>query len=369
MQDLQPSPDQTLDWREVVSISKYLKEEWEADLPLERVLRENDPSYCGLEYIMWEQQRMSHEEMREFRNGKEVLVATIFHDAVQVVRVNRNTLEKYLLVFHSNNRQSLRIMAGLPLKMEYPTLVTVETKVHVMVHMKMPHPLLTSIMSYKGYGKVEYEMDTPRIVYQFTTEGYEDQVLQLEDSVKFYWFQRQSQVADEINYLSKEYYQSSPAQYVHWTYSTHRAQVVQVLAALPEDAIIVAPGDGIGVVAENWKGEVIAGDQYYSSKKVDRETFLQTMIRGKRRDPNAILFLSYVTSLMTDIELYSASNWTGPVVWLDSSDRCKLPGMAQQARNLFTRGCVIRNYDSQEKSHDSSYSRYTENLLGIPKIS
>jgi hypothetical protein len=361
LQDLQSNPDQSLPWRCIVGVEKYSQEKWESGLPLQEIISQ--------QYSLWQEQKIGDEFVRAFRQGQTLYVGAVFLDSVYVLDVSKFNLELCLKVFHSSDRQRLRVSAGLGLQMGYVMNVPIRRNPVHYVHCKLSYPSYSGIKVTEGRGKTVFQYDAPYDTYCFMSESSgEDKFV--DDEIKLVWWNKMLQAEDRRDYLSEGYYSQYIKEYSLWTYSAHESQLKVILQKLPIEELLVVPGDGMGVVARNWEGPIVAGDAYYRSEKVIQETFLQTLVRGKRSKKNgAILVLSYVTSLMSEIEIKCCDNWSGPIIWVDSSDHCPLTSMTHLGRNVWGRGFVDFSIDSNEKVKIVDYHMYTENLLSLSKIS
>jgi len=195
-----------------------------------------------------------------------------------------------------------------------------------------------------------------------------DERIEVPLHVRVNYLHKVSQPVSTANFLDESLYESQHSSYSSWTYWSHKVQMEKILKQIPVEEILVVPGDGIGIAASLWRGKVVAGDKYFTNSLVKKETFLETMVRGKMTKETSCLVLSYVTSLMSEIELFSASNWSGPVIWIDSSDRCPLKNMTHVSRNVFSRGINLVGSISLEHTKKIEFNSYTENLLGISSI-
>lgn len=96
----------------------------------------------------------------------------------------------------------------------------------------------------------------------------------------------------------EEYY-DSPS-YGMWTMNAHITQMRVVLKNVPENVLIVAPGDGLGMIAR-LRSNVIAGDMAITpmtDMKVVKETITSTILRGLERECRKVFVLSYISEFM-----------------------------------------------------------------------
>jgi len=99
------------------------------------------------------------------------------------------------------------------------------------------------------------------------------------------------------NLADPGFYLTNAVDYSAWSYELHSSQMSQVLSYLPPDTTIIAPADGIGLVARLWPGESFCGDLSVSQithKKVVCETMIRTVDRALATKPkNPVIILSY----------------------------------------------------------------------------
>jgi hypothetical protein len=101
-------------------------------------------------------------------------------------------------------------------------------------------------------------------------------------------------------FKDEEYY-DLPS-YGLWTVDAHINQMERVLEGVPKQIMVVAPGDGIGVVSRV-RDKVIAGDMAVNCMthfNVKKESITSTIARGKAYENKKIFILSYVSAFMTD---------------------------------------------------------------------
>jgi len=187
-------------------------------------------------------------------------------------------------------------------------------------------------------------------------------------SLKTMWLRRACS-QKRVDFLDPGYYLQHFTEYTVWSFEVHTQQVAQVLKLIPKSATIVAPGDGIGIVARQWpSSQVISGDfsrNDLTSKIVELETFQETMNRGA---PGNVLLLSYVYSLFSIVEQRMMALWDGPVVVLDNRDVSPGPQFQQIGPGVFVTGFegqVVGNEDFTPMSSQL----FSENLLAIENIS
>jgi len=109
------------------------------------------------------------------------------------------------------------------------------------------------------------------------------------------------------NLADPGFYLTNAVEYSAWSYELHASQMSQVLSFLPSDTTIIAPADGIGLVARLWPGESFCGDLSISQithKKVVCETMIRTVDRALATKPkNPVIILSYCQQFLTFDEM------------------------------------------------------------------
>jgi len=100
----------------------------------------------------------------------------------------------------------------------------------------------------------------------------------------------------EPHLKDEDYYKKSMGAYSAWSYEIHVRQVREILQSVPSGWTVVAPADGIGIVARAWKGKYIGGDSatsVYTDKSVVLEDLSRTVLRGLKEEGPKIFIFSY----------------------------------------------------------------------------
>jgi len=165
-------------------------------------------------------------------------------------------------------------------------------------------------------------------------------------------------------FVDEDYYAANS--YGMWTIDAHINQIDRVLKMIPSDVVIVAPGDGIGVVSRV-RDNVVAGDLYVNSmthKNVRKESILSTIVRGKECKESKVFLLSYITKFMTDDDWKELVN--EKVIIVDSNQEI----VSQLTQTLYYCGPGVVSYGVKSIVSDCWEFRkkhvnvnYTENLL------
>jgi hypothetical protein len=164
------------------------------------------------------------------------------------------------------------------------------------------------------------------------------------------------------------YYEMSLDSYSLWSYPIHAAQISHICEGIPKDSTVVAPGDGIGVVARIWKGSLVAGDRVTTSlthSSVVEEDLWDTVCRGAVM--NAPVFvMSYISTFFSDRLLAFVETTPFPVLVLENKSTCTLRGFTQYGPGLFARNVPaswpFRNLQV-ERAQRTVTVLYSENLV------
>jgi len=79
------------------------------------------------------------------------------------------------------------------------------------------------------------------------------------------------------------YYTMGMDSYSSWSYEVHQDQLRDVLKNVPKTMTVVAPADGLGVVAGMWKGPIVSGDYVVTDlthPSTREEDIHDTVVRG-----------------------------------------------------------------------------------------
>jgi len=165
--------------------------------------------------------------------------------------------------------------------------------------------------------------------------------------------------------FKQEEYYDNPS-YGMWTIGPHINQIQRVLRKIPSTMLVVAPGDGIGVISRV-RDNVIAGDMAVTSMthpKVHKESITSTILRGLEQEREKVFVLSYVSAFMTESDWDSLKDQNVIVV---DSFHVIIPTMQSQLRVV---GPGVVSYGVEDLLSDTWEFRkkhvnvnYTENLL------
>jgi hypothetical protein len=362
LQDAQPIPLNGL-WNKVQTITSIPEDLWYSDFTPQLI----EAPVNSLRF--WQGQRLTDQQLADLRHKVNISVWNVIEDHVAYVVLAPE--ESSIKFFHHAQRQVVRMIYGLDMKMEggsSPKTAEVR-KLSYYLHATLSRPLVSSVQITRGTGKEMWRYEMTDALYIFCEHSL-GSAITVPFEVQLGWYQHLMHPAFNKDYLEVSYYQSNIATFNSWTYQVHQRQVQDAIGAYNGN-VIVAPGDGGGVVAHSTDRAVISGDLVYSDTKVVKETFIQTMVRGKRKDPHALLILSYVTSLMSPIELHAANNWSGPVCWIDSVPTPPFAGFVESARGVWVRGfakSVMLKSEGEPVKLRPPF-RYSENLARLPEIS
>jgi len=143
-----------------------------------------------------------------------------------------------------------------------------------------------------------------------------DDVLRSQIYLKFYVDSWRSPDFKNVNYYSS-------ASYSIWSFINHQNQWRPLLAQLDPETTLVAPGDGVGVISEMWKGACVCGDAHVlasSHERVVKESITQTLLRSEGSS-NRIFILSYVVDFLSPSDWDYMARSGCPIIVMDFRDR------------------------------------------------
>jgi len=171
-----------------------------------------------------------------------------------------------------------------------------------------------------------------------------------------------------------EYYEKRNDPYSVWSFPVHSVQINHVLRLISPNSIVIAPGDGIGLIARNWAGKSVCTDRVISgltAGSVVRSSITDTLMSSSQM-PDGVLVLSYLSAFMTRDDWSIALSTKRPVFVLD----VKAPPMGLvhggEGERFFTRigrglwvanSTVLPVTDFWKETEKASSIMYSENLL------
>jgi len=175
-------------------------------------------------------------------------------------------------------------------------------------------------------------------------------------------------------FQTEGYYEDNKV-YSIWSLDVHQQQWQSVLGLIDRETLLIAPGDGVGVISRMWNGPVIAGDNYifdYTDKNVRKESIVNTLMRGLRSScRNKVIVLSYVAVFLSDLEWKIISDWKIPVYILDFNSviRSDLGNCHLLGRGLVAYGDSVStiSYVAETRAKNARVL-YTENLIRVNNV-
>lgn len=355
------------EWKKQQFIGTYTPEQWYGGLPLSVTGGKADLYY-------WQEEKLSYEQCQMFKKNIIVQIGCVKEDHIHTLTFSSNQVEEFLPLFHHSDRQKIRIFSGLGLKMEQimPVRPIEQKKDEANLHIEITRPSFEGmVVGVPDLTSTKiWTFSTEHKIYNFFSRRVDPLVtLSIPDAIKHTWMQHVREPAFDKDFLNPDYYVASKMDYSFWSYSAHVIQINSILKTLSPSSFLVVPGDGVGLVDSLWPGGLVAGDAAYSSGRVQKETFITTLVRGARANQHGVLILSYVTNLMTQAEVEVMNMWKGPVVWVDNSDFCPIKNALHIARGVFVRGLAINPVIIGESTSLPRHQLYSENLLRIENIS
>jgi hypothetical protein len=252
-------------------------------------------------------------------------------------------------------------------------------------------PVCFPIRDEKKRVSLYFEAKGPRIEDVLVEEGLGGEILSVIDGVeylvsnrttgvravasvalKYLWLEK-TYPPQNVKYSDQSTYEKNMDVYSLATFSTHQAQVRDFLALVDDSVTIVAPADGVGVVARSWKGKKICGDINRSpmtSESVRQESIKGTMNRAKQVIGAVLYLFSYCDDLFSQKEWDDLLRNQNPMVFFTANrliesriqvERCS-PGV--YVRNFSCRWRSV-NKDIRERGDSILFS---ENFLQIKPI-
>jgi len=168
-------------------------------------------------------------------------------------------------------------------------------------------------------------------------------------------------------FLDPQYY--SAISYSRDTFVNHMDQVHAALACVPGDHLLIAPGDGVGVVSRVWSGETISGDLHklkVSHENVVKESITDTLVRGRDQAVPKTLILSYVDCFLSDEDKRIIDDMACPIIVLDFQHVIyPYDGMTIMGPGVMGyRGAKGVSFEREKRSIDPPLN-YTNNLLTL----
>jgi len=370
--DVQPEGEEK-PWQELCKISSVPVSRWYSDVSAQELVEENKMEAVAI----WWAQRFSSDQLKQLgQYGTKVMVLNCRDTMIYYVWGTLPELMRDRNLFCYQQLAYLDLLIGKAQRV-VAVFPTQEFRPVESVFCVATGPRAVDIRAFRGDVHSSYEtIGTKEKIYMLAKrpekkDGFVP--IEVPQAVKLAWLRRTFIVAGKQDYLTKEYYQQSMEHYSSWSFDLHQKQVSQVLENLPSDAQLVAPGDGIGVVARLWKGEkpVISGDLVKTpwSTGVNQETFSQTMDRALSGD---YLILSYVLSMMSDQEKQRVRVWNGPVVIIEPRETMILQGFEHVGPGVWVKGLPKMGFPQVSVSEGPMRTftvLFSENLLALPAIS
>jgi len=169
------------------------------------------------------------------------------------------------------------------------------------------------------------------------------------------------------------YYAEHMSSFSTVTFEKHFEQVKQIVLQMDPDRVLVAPGDGLGVVASvasSLNRSYIGGDTIVRSNthpSVKHESFSSTLHRASRT--RSLLVLSYVWDSMSSQDRMYADEFDACVI-LDSSLVAHGPGVSLGGSCWYRGPPVAQQQEVVPEVRHKDVDRllFTENLLNLQSI-
>jgi hypothetical protein len=173
--------------------------------------------------------------------------------------------------------------------------------------------------------------------------------------------------------LSKQaVYEKHIDSYSVWSFELHARQIARCLSHLDPKTIVIAPGDGVGLIKRMWPGISISGDAAVgrlSHPDVKQENLLDTIRRGlslKTESPKVII-MSYCQQFLTEEEIKWVATLKVPIYFVEASDqvtnRVEAETISPGFFGLHVGGKPRPNVPVIDRYEEPGSIYYTENLL------
>jgi len=202
--------------------------------------------------------------------------------------------------------------------------VTIPKVCRTTIYCMATGPYASSVQVYTGCG------DGPVVVqdgheYVFAKVISSDpKLIDVPMAVKANWLRHYafSHTEDKVKKSEKSFYEQHNAEYAMWSFPIHAAQVKTILATFPSETVVIAPADGIGLVARTWGGKTICGDRVVdlmSEPSVAKENIEQTLLRitSLSKEEKPAVVLSYAGSFLKPDHYAYLQAGSFPVYFLD----------------------------------------------------
>lgn len=261
---------------------------------------------------------------------------------------------------------------GQSLKYAPPVKVT-QVKSQIKVCMLVLGPNIEDVATYEGVGDTVDTISTADADYHVC--GLRTKVrtpVPLE--VKAIWQRR----VMEDDFSSPElrsgaYYNRSIGSYSSWSLGIHMDQVKDVLKNVPLDWTVIAPADGLGVVARSWAGKLVSGDQIrteQSHPETRMEMMERTLERGVSQPGPKLIVFSYCWDWVSKGMKSDLARYKLPFVVLQPTDNLRVDDSMLKFRHYGPglHGCFIPDdwqffLHSVERFRPHSTVLYSENLI------
>jgi len=225
-------------------------------------------------------------------------------------------------------------------------------------------PSSAGVKAYRGKGVPFATFPCGDFDYLLCKEFASDMEISVHESLSVYFFSSYMQEPDKYDYFSSSIYET--LSYGVWSSKKHGPIVSDICSKYPFHHI-VAPGDGIGLVASFAQNSTV-GDLTltpWTHPRVKKESFLDTMKRGMLEvgPRKSILLLSFIWHLMSREDRVFAKNYACVIVndsvSPSSPDHPQWymcgPGVWSTVPNLY--------FDGDVESRIDDVVPYSENLV------
>lgn len=374
-------------WEFLTYYDTFEKDLWGSNLSPETVIDQLGVSFNG-DYLdhdicIWQGQPFGAKKTQMKLSTRVVVLCMFRSQIMAIVSTIQELMEKFRELINSRERGFFSMMLSSPI-VKPPLLLPIQdinTSVipAIYIWLVTKSPVLEQVQGFEGdvSSSVLHEFSLSGIRYRLVSKPRrEAKQIAVPAGIARFWLRMTFVVDSAQDFLSSDYYARDMFSYSMWTYEGHKRQVRMVLSMIEPGVCVVAPGDGIGIVASLWRNSVV-GDMYANTcaiPDIPKESFMATMVRGLEQASKSlqsvVLLLSYVYSLFSDEEKEIVRTWPGPVIEIDARSTSSLSHMATVGPGIFCRGFdKLKMIPLPEKSLSVSEQQFSENLLRLPAIS
>jgi len=305
--------------------------------------------------------------IRLVRDQEHVLVGTVF-DFIKVYGWTWcHQRQRGFLTMAIESKWTHSCKCPRSVEVPKPTEVPVEPQ-SVRVYLEALGPNLEDVISFAGVGPVLDSIPTYDQNY-LICEGRGELRTLVPLEVKAVYLQKCMDSLPGRSVTAESYRETAMGTYSVWSYPVHVEQVRDIVKSVPADWTIIAPADGMGVIASAWKGPLVSGDRTSSPithRSVVSEHIEETVMRGLCNKSKRVVIFSYCWGSVTEDVKTRLVKDRVPFIILQATDVIANLTLRHYGPGLFGSN-LPDNWElhvhAYEKFLPSSSLLYSENLL------